>query len=88
MYGGIPFSVDSIEDAAIRLFGLKAEISDNGRDWDIIVNGVIMSHYLRSDVDSVNGYTKAEALKNYMRNFAEKHTYENLHWYQLMDNSK
>lgn len=29
-----------------------------------------------------------EALRDYMRNFIGKNTYSNLHWYQLIENSK
>jgi hypothetical protein len=94
LYNGIPYPVNSIEEAAFSLFGLKVKVSDNGRDWDIIVNGESRAHYLRAGVDDKrgvssmdNGYTKEEALRNYMQNFIGKNTYSNLHWYQLIYNS-
>ena len=95
VYNGIPYPVNSIEEAAFSLFGLKVKVSDNGRDWDIIVNGESRAHYLRAGVDDKrgissmdNGYTKEEALRNYMSNFIGKNTYSNLHWYQLVKNSE
>jgi hypothetical protein len=95
LYNGVPYPVNSIEEAANNLFGLRVEISENGRDWDIIVNGESRAHYIRAGIDDNigissrdNGYTKEEALRDYMRNFVGKNTYYNLHWYQLMDNSE
>lgn len=85
VYNGIPFSCNSIEEAANTLFGFKVQKSANGRDWDIIVNGEEKAHYISSDEDKRNGYTKDEAVSDYMRNFVKKNTYSNLHWYKLIE---
>ncbi len=84
-YNGVSYPYYSIEEAAVSLLGFKVEKSKDGRNWDIIVNGVQRAHYITDIADKFNGYTKDEAIKDYMRDFTRNNSWCNLQWYKLCE---
>lgn len=85
MYNGVFLPVDSVEEAMSKLFNAYVEKSEDGRDWELMVNGKSQTHLISSDVDPKNGYTKEEAESYLRRHFIGRNTYSNLRWYQLVE---
>lgn len=90
VYNGIMFPVNSIEEAAKRLFGFRIEEvkhKDGHSTWDVIINGAVVEHYIKKadDLDR-NGYTREEVENIWSKevNFIPRNTFSNLQWYKLM----
>ena len=83
-YDGILLKFKDVEDVAKNLFALTIKKSEDGRRWDVFVNGTDVAHYVTSEEDARNGWTYDEVLKDYMKSFVQKNTFKNLKWYKIM----
>lgn len=83
LYNGVPFTADSIEEIARKIFGLKVERGESG-SWEVYINGENVAHYSSTETQGKNGYTREEAEKHFLRRF-KPGGYKNTALYKLAE---
>lgn len=67
------YEVNSIEEFAMRYLFFNIEQNERG-GWDIYLLGEEVAHY-------TNEWSRAEAMKDYFRNFTQKNNWKNIEYY-------
>ena len=84
LYNGITFKGVSLESLAKEYMGYR--IVEIDTSFEIYINGKRVSSYVNIKENKRDGYTQAEAERDFFNNFVQKFTYKNLCFYKLIEN--